>query len=521
MKKCPQCGREYDLSMSFCLDDGAELLYGPASMDAAATAIFPSPSASDNATAVLPVPSSEQGLATNSIAVLPFTNMSADEENQYFCDGLAEELLNALSKIDDLRVAARTSAFSLKGKNITAAEISRILKVNTILDGSVRRASDRLRISVQLVSAAEGYQLWSERYDREMKDIFDVQDEIALAVVDALKVKLLGQQRAAVLKRQTSDPAALDAYLQGLSYFTKFTPEFFSRSIDRFEAAIAIDPNYAAAYAGLAECFSELSFFSSTGDWTGKAKAAAARSVELDDSLGRAHNALAITLMYFDLDFAAAEREFRRAIALEPGSAHIQMWFAWFLGLTRRFDDAHEQMNQARALDPLSPLIAFGIGAISLWAGKNEDAIEHLIRLTEMNPEFPLAYSYLAEAYIEKGDVAAAVSAIEAAPTSLDDPISLSAVAYVYACAGERDRARKIIDDLIASDRADPVDVQIAQVYAAFGEFERAFEWLEKAFQRHSVWLMWTGVEPAFKALRSDERFHRFLNRMGLSQRTV
>lgn len=346
-------------------------------------------------------------------------------------------------------------------------------------------------------------------------------DEIALAVVDALKVKLLGQQRAAVLKRQTSDPAALDAYLQGLSYFTKFTPEFFSRSIDRFEAAIAIDPNYAAAYAGLAECFSELSFFSSTGDWTGKAKAAAARSVKLDDSLGRAHNALAITLMYFDLDFAAAEREFRRAIALEPGSAHIQMWFAWFLGLTRRFDEALEQMNQARALDPLSPLIAFGIGAISLWAGKNEDAIEHLIRLTEMNPEFPLAHSYLAEAYIEKGDVAAAVSAIEAAPTSLDDPISLSAVAYVYACAGERDRARKIIDDLIASDRADPVDVQIAQVYAAFGEFERAFEWLEKAFQRHSVWLMWTGVEPAFKALRSDERFHRFLNRMGLSQRTV
>jgi serine/threonine protein kinase len=235
----------------------------------------------------------------NSIAVLPFANLSADPENEYFCDGLAEELLNALAKIDELKVAARTSTFSFKGKNAPVGEIAKALNVNTILEGSVRKSGNRLRITAQLINAADGYHLWSERYDSEMKDIFDVQDEITLAVVEALKVKLLGDEQATILKRHTRSAEAHEFYLRGLSYFIKWTPEFFQKAIKNFDQAIAIDPYYASAYAGLAEVYTEMSFFSSSpGGYMPKAREAARKALELDDMLGEAHKSLGVILMY-------------------------------------------------------------------------------------------------------------------------------------------------------------------------------------------------------------------------------
>jgi len=271
MKKCPQCGREYDNTMAFCLDDGAELLYGPASRGSRteepnepATAILTPLDSAPAPTAILS--GSRPQASTRSIAVLPFAHLSSDPDNEYFCDGLAEELLNALSRIDGLKVAARTSAFSFKGKNANISEIGSALNVNSVLEGSVRKSGNRMRIMSQLVNAADGYQIWSERYDREMKDIFDIQDEITLAVVDALKLKLFDDEKAAVLKHHTRDPEALELYLRGRSYFTKFTPEYFQKAIKCFDQAIAVDPHYASAYAALAECFSEMSFFGSQGD---------------------------------------------------------------------------------------------------------------------------------------------------------------------------------------------------------------------------------------------------------------
>jgi len=342
MKRCPECRRDYyDDTLVYCLDDGNALLEGPATGSGAgdepATAILSVRAASAGGQILGEAPTRHHIGSTpaysNSIAVLPFVNMSPDAENEYFCDGLSEELLNALAKIDDLKVAARTSAFSFKGTNTNVNEIGRALNVKTVLEGSVRKSGNRLRITAQLVNASDGYHLWSERYDREMKDIFDVQDEITVAVVDALKVKLFGEEKAAVLKRHTRNPEALEFYLRGLSYFTRFTPEYFQKAIESFDQAIAIDPNYASAYAGLAESYSEMSFFGSPGEWMPKAKEAALKALELDNTLGNAHNSLAVTKMYYDRDYAGAEHEFKRAIALDPGSAHVHMVVRLVLGV--------------------------------------------------------------------------------------------------------------------------------------------------------------------------------------------
>ena len=535
MKRCPECGREYDNTMSFCLDDGAGLLYGPGTASEAATALLESPAVPSSSGAVdndktrvfrfEPAEgdapsgiSNSQPRSDNSIAVLPFVNMSPDPDNEYFCDGLAEELLNALSKIEELKVAARTSAFSFKGKDTTVREVGRALGVKTVLEGSVRKSGTRLRITAQLINASDGYHLWSERYDREMKDIFDVQDEITIAVVEALKVELLGGVQAAVFKRHTASPEAYEFYLRGLSYFTKFTPEFFQKAIESFEQAIAIDPNYASAYAGLAESFSEMSFFASPSEWMPKAKEAARKALALDDLLGSAHNALAVTMMYYDRDYAGAELEFKRALALDPGNAHIHMWYGWFLGLTRRFDEGVEQMKRAREFDPLSHLIGFGIGAIYLWSGQIDRALEQLGRVAELNPIFPLTYSYLAQAFIENGDLATAVATMENAPVALADPVLLSAVAYVYARAGQRAKAMELLRELEQPVHAEALSVQIAQVYVGLGDDDRALAWLEKAIDSSSVWLIWLGVEPTFDPLRSDPRFTALMDRLKLRE---
>ncbi len=223
-----------------------------------------------------------------SIAVLSFVNMSADPENEYFCDGLAEELLNALAKIDDLKVAARTSAFSFKGTDKNISEIGNALNVKTVLEGSVRKSGNRLRITTQLLNAADGYHLWSERYDCEMKDIFDVQDEITVAVVDALKVKLFGEDKSVVLKRHTRNAEAYEFYLRGLFHFSRFTPDGFQKAIESFDRAIAIDPGDASAHAGLADACTEMSFFSfsANSEWMRKAREATKKALELDDTLG-------------------------------------------------------------------------------------------------------------------------------------------------------------------------------------------------------------------------------------------
>ncbi|MFN7944133.1 MAG: protein kinase [Blastocatellia bacterium] len=454
-----------------------------------------------------------------SIAVLPFANISADEENEYFCDGLAEELLNALAKIDELKVAARTSAFSFKGKNAEAREIGKTLNVNTVLEGSVRKAGNRLRISVQLVNAADGYQLWSERYDREMKDIFDIQDEITLAVVDALKVKLLGAAKEAVLKRHTRNAEAHEHYLRGLFYFNKFTPNDFPKAIESFNRAIAVDPRYASAFAGLATAYVEMAFFtfSAPDEWMPKAQEAVNSALALDDTLGEAHNALAIIRMYYDRDYPGAERAFKQALRFD-GSANIYMWYAWYLGLMGRFEESFRVYQHALEIDPLSEMINTSVGIVCYWAGQSERAIAQLQKVLELNPHYSLAQIFLAEAYAQHGDFAAAAALVAGLRQSANDPLTLPTIGYVYGKIGDHQTAQEILTAL--AQRATHTFVSalnFAQIYAGLRDTKQTLAWLEKACVERPLWITFVKVDPKFDFLRADSRFQILLQRMGFS----
>lgn len=515
MKLCPHCGREYDLTMSFCLDDGRELLYGSALRDEPETAILYSPSISKEFTASFPQP--HASASGNSIAVMPFTNISNDSDNDYFCDGLAEELLNALSKISELKVAARTSAFSFKGRDVDIADIGSKLGVKNILEGSVRKSGDRLRITAQLVNAADGYQVWSERYDREMKDIFDVQDEIALAIVDALKIKLLGEEKAALLKRQTASPEAYEFYLRGLSHFNKWTPDDFEKAIHNFERAINIDSKYALAYAALSDAYTELLFFSfSPGDAREKARDAAKKALELDDRLAEAHNSLALIKMYFDWDYSEAEAEFKRAVSLNPGSASVHMWYGWYLALMARFNESLRELQRARELDPLAPPNINAVGVVSHWSRQPETAIQQFQEVLELYPSYAIALSFLSEAYAEKGDMASAIATIEQMQPAAMDPQAMSVAGYLYARSGDSEKALAILNKFrdLSSGEYLPY-VNFAHIYAGFGDHEQAFEWLEKACDERSIWLPFLKVDTKFDALRSDPRFDELLRKVG------
>ena len=454
-----------------------------------------------------------------SIAVLPFVNMSADPENEYFCDGLAEELLNALAKIDELRVAARTSAFSFKGKHANVSEIGNALNVSTVLEGSVRKSGNRVRITTQLVNATDGYHLWSERYDREMNDIFDVQDEITVAVIEALKVKLFGQDRAAVLKRHTRNPEAYEFYLRGRSYSNRFTPQDFEKAIESFQRAIAIDPAYAWPYAALAEACTEMSFFSfAPSESMPQARDAVQKALALDDTLGEAHNSLAIIKMYYDWDYAGAEREFKRAIALNPGSAPIHNWYGWYLGLMGRFDESLKELQHAQELDPLSEVINTAIGIVLHWSREPERAIAQFQKVLELNSNYVLALSFLAEAYQQKGDFVSAIAAVDRLQHTANDPLTLPIVAYVHARSGDRNKALEILSELEKRSGREYVPaLNLAQVYAGLSDTEQAVAWLEKACNERSVWMAFLKVDLKFDPLRSDARFQQILRRVGLT----
>lgn len=504
--------------MSFCLDDGSELLYGPASMDEPATAILSSHHRGEGATAIFRQPASS--VSGNSIAVMSFTNIGNDADNEYFCEGLAEELLNALSKISELKVAARTSAFSFRGKDIDVADIGAKLGVKNILEGSVRKSGDRLRITAQLVNAADGYQVWSERYDREMKDIFDVQDEITFAIVNALKIKLLGEEKAALLKRQTASPEAYEFYLRGLSHFSKWTPVDFKKAIDNFERAINIDPNYALAYAASSDANTELLFFSfSPGDARQKARYAANKALELDDRLAEAHNSLALIKMYFDWDYSEAEAEFKRAVSLNPGSASVHMWYGWYLALMARFDESLTELRRARELDPLAPPNINALGVVSHWSRQPETAIQQFQEVLELYPSYAITLSFLSEAYAEKGEMASAIATIEQMQPDAMDPQALSVAGYVYARSGDNEKALDILNKFrdLSSGEYLPY-VNFAHIYAGFGDHEQAFEWLEKACDERSIWLPFIKVDTKFDTLRSDTRFNDLLRKVGFAE---
>ena len=366
---------------------------------------------------------------------------------KYFCDGLAEELINALTKIESLRVVARASAFSFKGKQTDVREIGHKLDVLTLLEGSVRKAGDRLRITAQLVNVADGFHLWSEQYDRQMKDIFDIQDDISLAIVAALKVKLLGQQKAAILKRYTDNTEAYELYLKGRYHFSKYTEEGLSKSVEYFEQAIGREPEYAPAWTGLASSHMGLWLFGHLypGETLPKVRMSVTRALALDDCDAPSHAVFALLTFYHDWDWSRAEREFKRAIELDPNNAEVHDYYGFALALVGRSEEAVAEGNRALELDPLSLRTNLDVGSLFRYAGQYDRLLEQGRKLIEMEPNFFGGHQLIAYESWDNGRYEQAAAAYAKAFALGATPSTLAYLGCVHGIIGEREKAQKIL----------------------------------------------------------------------------
>jgi len=463
----------------------------------------------------------EKGLP--SIAVLPFTDMSPEKDQEYFCDGMAEELINALTQIKDLRVIARTSAFSYKGRDVNIRDIGSQLNAATILEGSVRTAEDRLRITAQLVDTASGHHLWSERYDRDMGDVFAIQDEITLAIVDKLRPKLLGQEKARLAKRQAVDLQAYHLYLKGLFFWNKRGELNLKKAIEYFEQAIEKDADYALAYAGLASSYSLLPLYSSLPpkEYVQKGKEAALTALQIDEMLPEAHASLGFIKSWYDWDWAGAESQFKQAIELNPGYASAYQWYSESLMFRGRFNEAVEKMEKALELDPVSVVINKDLGTMCFYTGQFDRAIEACKRTIEMDPSIMYAHLHIGAAYLAKSRYEEALAEFqrEREVSKGLHAWSEAWTALTYMQMGEPDEAQKVLDNLLeGSEQRNISPFILGSLHFALGDNDEGFKLSDKAFKEHDPWLCWLKVSPLLDSIRSDPRYTALLKKMNLDK---
>jgi serine/threonine-protein kinase len=465
--------------------------------------------------------SAQSARTTPSIAVLPFSNLSADREQDYFCDGIAEEIINALTHVEGLRVMARASAAVFKDKKDDIRAIGRSLNVNTVLDGSVRKSGNRLRITVHLINVADGYDLWSERYDRETEDIFAIQDEITLAVIDKLKVTLLAAERAKIIKRYTENLDAYHLYLRGRYFWNRRYEAGLQKGIECFQQAIACDPLYAIAYSGVADSYGVLGYFGFLSPLAAypKAKAAAESALRIDESLAEAHASLGWVRAFFDWDWSGAEAAFLRALELNPRYATAHEWYALLLSLTGRFDEGITEARRAQELDPLS-LIINGVAGLTLYmARRYDEAIEQLRKTLEMDTTFALTYWFLGLSYSAKRMWNDGESTYEKQlALSPDSPIAMGALGSAYALLGERDKAVAMLNLLQELARGRYVSpLQQASIFMGLGQNDQAVACLEQAYQVRDSFLTFLNVEPWWDPLRTHPGFLALMRSVGLA----
>ncbi len=456
-----------------------------------------------------------------SLAVLPFENIGGDTANAYFADGMTDELTNALAKIPAIRVAARSSAFSFKGKQVDVREVGRALDVNAVLGGTVRRAGDRLRVSAQLTGADDGIVRWSESYEREMRDVFTVQDDITRSIVSALRVKLSPDSRRAARPRQgNTDLQAYDLYLRGRYAWNKRTPAGLQESIKYFNEAIRRDPAYAVAYSGMADAYISLFDYEALPpeEANPRARQAAMRALELDSTLAEAHTSLAHVLLH-EWKWDEAEARFKRALELDPDQAATYHWYALALTSVGKVDQAVAAMKRAKQLDPLSPRMNADMGMAYYGARQYDLAIQQEQNIIRLEPGFATAWWIMGMAHEQKGSLSEATAAYqEALKLRPGNPNYLAALARSYALAGKPLETRRILGGLLSSPR--PVSpFFIALVYTALGEKDDAFNWLDSAVVKRSGSVRYLKIEPRLDPLRSDPRFDGLLRRVGLPTR--
>jgi TolB-like protein/DNA-binding winged helix-turn-helix (wHTH) protein/Tfp pilus assembly protein PilF len=457
------------------------------------------------------------------LAVLPFENLTGDPSQEYFSDGMTEEMIAQLGNLDPqhLGVIARTSVMHYKNGKTPLDQIGRELGVQYVLEGSVRRDADKVRITAQLIQMKDQSHLWSRRYDRELKSTLALQSEIAQQIAGEIQLAL-GRDTFALVaeppRQSFTSYEAYDLYLRGRYFWNKRTAAGFQQAIDYFQQAIAKDPGYARAYAGLADCYVLLAAFSGVppAEPVQKARAAATKALQLDEGLAEAHTSLALITENYDWDWPAAEKEYRRAIELNPNYATAYQWYAEYLTWLGRFDEASRASERARELDPLSLIIAADDGMIFYYSRQYGRAETKLNAVLEMDPTFNRAHQ-VREVYVEEGRFAEALGDIEKCRTLFGMSVYWSSLAYTLGRSGHAAEAKHALDELERSNRQQPVNpAAMAWAYAGMGDKEQTLQWLNKAYAQRSNTMTALKVEPAYDFLRSDPRFQDLIHRVGL-----
>jgi len=569
MKRCPECRRDYfDDTLLYCLDDGNALLEGPAtaSGDEPATAILHSTAAPGEAptsdqiqmtdqTAILPTETGDvvpkgrrfdkrllfvplvlavivlggffgyryvtQAKQIESIAVMPFVNESKNEEVEYLSDGMTETLINSLSKLPNLNVKPRSSVFRYKGKETSQQTIAKELNVQAILNGRVVQRGDQLTLSLELVDPQRDVLLWSEQYTRKQSDLVSLQSEIARDVSTKLRSKLSGADVARVEKSYTADPEAYQLYLKGRFAWNKRTGQSIKQAADLFKQAIEKDPNYALAYSGLAEAYV---IFSSYGvamakDSMPQAKGAALRALELDDSLAEAHTALAEYLVHYEFDRVRAEREFRRAIELNPNYPTAHQWLGNLLTSVKRFDEGLIELKRAEELDPLSSIIALNVGDTLVAARRYDEGIAVYKRLLSINPDFALGHFTLGLVYGLKGMYPEAINETKRAFDLDPDPATTGYLGFWLARSGDSDKAKKLLEEMKKDSTSRYVQsFSIGMIYIGLGEKANALDWLEKEIAERGAATRYYATAGELDDLRSEPRFKAMLKQLNLPE---
>jgi serine/threonine protein kinase/tetratricopeptide (TPR) repeat protein len=452
----------------------------------------------------------------DSLAVLPFANASKDPNAEYLSDGITESLINSFSQLPQLRVLPPTTVFAYKGKDPLKA--GRELGVRAVLTGRVLQQGDSLVVQAELTEMKRGSQMWGKRFHEKFSDAFVVQEGIAREISQSLRLKLTGEEEKRLARRYTENAEAYDRYLKGRFYWNKRTGESIGKSIQFFQSAIEKDPNYALAYAGLADSFHLIAFYGvgPPKEFMPKAREAATRALQIDEKMAEAHTLLADYRYLFDWDWPGAEREFRRAIELNPNYPTAHQWYANYLSLSGRSTEALREIQSAQKLDPLNLVINTDVGTTYYYAGQNERAMAEQRKTLELDPDFPLAHVYLGFAYLRKNLPEDAVREFEVAGRlSPNEPDPIALRGYACGVAGRRTEAEKALAELGALSKRRYVSAfPIAWVYLGLGNKDRAFEWLEKAYEERACRLVYLNVERAFDPLRSDPRFVDLLRRM-------
>jgi TolB-like protein/Flp pilus assembly protein TadD len=565
MKKCPQCGREYDTSMMFCLDDGAELLYGPAASDEPRTAILHETASPGEATTPAHIHTTEQTVflpsgntevpktrgfdkrllltpvalvvilfsgflgyryfsvsgQIGSIAVMPFVNETGNADVEYLAEGMTETLIKGLSNIPDLSVKPRSTVFRYKGKDTDLNTLARELNVQAILNGRVTQRGDQLTLSVELIDVLNDKVIWTEQYLRRQADVVNLQSEIAKEVSTRIKAKLTGVEEEKVTGTGTTDAEAYQAYLKGRYLWNRRTAANIRRALEQFSIATERDPNYALAFVGLADCYLVLSEYAgtSTSETLPKAKANAERALALDGQLAEAYATLGLVAEN-NWQWAEADQHFERALSMNPHYATAYHWNSIRMRNRGRYDEALAMIVRAHELDPLSSVIAVNVARTHQIRKNDQAAVEILLKLIESDPGFASGHSNLGLSYLRQGRKDEAVTAAErAVELSNRSGIALGDLGYVYFSVGKTAEALAIAKELETRySQKEASALHVATAYGGSGDSDKVFEWLEKAYQERNGQFASIRLMHQFDGVRDDPRLNNLLKRINLPE---